>query len=172
MERKRHRNTAMVAAGILLCLVLATTSLISGMLARFASSDTTGDLTRVAKFEVTGAGFTDTVNLGVTMDPGDESTGTLSVVNKSEVSVALEITLRNTTNNLPLALQVDGAAQTDLDKFSTDGYTYTATLAPAGATGIEEELAFKLVWPAAENDLAYSGMLDNIAVTVTATQVD
>ena len=172
MERARHRNRAMTTAGLLLCLVLATTFLVCGMLARYTSTGAGRDVSRVAKFDVTGTGFTETIDLNVKMNPGDEGAKAKSfsflVTNNSEVAVEYTVTLRNTTNHLPVVLMVDGAAQAG---FATDeGYTYTATLAANGGAGSNFE--FSLSWPAAENDLAYSGQLDNIAVTVTATQVD
>ena len=54
MERARHRNRAMTTAGLLLCLVLATTFLVCGMLARYTSTGAGRDVSRVAKFDVTG----------------------------------------------------------------------------------------------------------------------
>lgn len=180
MEQTRKRNKAMLAAGLLLVLVLVTTSIVCGMLARFVVTDSGKDLSRVAKFEVTGSGFTETINIGVTMNPGDTknfSEGEAFVIrNKSEVSVKYTVTLKNTTQNLPLELKVNGADQTAAFR-SNDGYRYEVTLAPNSAN---QSFAFSLVWPTTTpsgvtplyTDPAYSLQLDNISVTVTAEQVD
>ena len=160
----------MLAAGILLCLVLVSTALVSGMLARFASGDGASDSARVASFNVTGDGFTKTVNFDVTMGPGSvlgEGAKEFSVKNQSEVAVSYTVTIRNKTNNLPLTLTVGGAEQAAFT--SDEGYTYTAELAPNGATANH---IFQIAWPAEQSDPVFSGMLDNIAITVTATQID
>lgn len=174
MKVKRHRNKALSAAAILLCLVLVTTVLVSGVFARFSVGDSGTDSARVAAFAVSGTGFTQTVNLGVKMNPGDEADRakhfSFLVTNDSEVSVDYIVNIRNTTGNLPLVLNVQDASAADLAKFNTaDGYTYRATL---GANSGARNFEFALSWPAADNDLVYSGQLDNIAVTVTAAQAD
>lgn len=168
MEKTRHRNTAFFTAILLLCLVLISTAIVSGMLARFTTGDSASDNSRVAKFVVTGTFFSETINLDAVMKPGDSQPRSFEITNSSEVSVEYAVKLRNTTKNLPLSLKIGTADQTAAFN-SADGYTYTATLAPNGANS---NFAFELVWPATENDVSYSGKLDNIAVTVTATQID
>ena len=177
MEAKRNRNIAMTFAWILLILVLATTFLVSGMLAKFATGGQSREMSRVAKFAVSGSGFTQTVNLGVTMKPGDQSAKSFTVTNNSEVTVEYTVTIRNTTNNLPLKLLVNGEEETNLVKFAeAEGYCYTATLAPNSTE--TNNFEFTLSWPVdtsktpATNDIFYSGQLDNVAVTVSAAQID
>ena len=148
------RNVFLIAALILLCLTLVSMSLMSGMFARYTTKSASNDTGRIAKFRVTGNGFTDAVTFNVKMNPGDSQKKTLSVVNDSEVAVRYTVTVENATDNLPL--QVTGTS-------------LTGTLAPGAAPA---DVTFNLKWPADENDAAYSGMLDNIVVTVTAVQVD
>ena len=171
MRRTGKRNMALSAAGILLCLVLVTTFLVSGLLAKFVSGDGSKGAARTAKFAVSGSGFSETVNLDVSMKPGEHEDRSFTVTNNSEVSVRYTLTLRNTTKNLPLQLKVGGTVQADFD---TDaGYVYTSTMPPND--GSVHSLDISLVWPdtPAENtDVVYSGQLDNIAVTVTAVQID
>ena len=148
------RNVFLIAALVLLCLTLVSISLMSGMFARYTTKTSTGDSGRIAQFKVTGDGFSDKVEFSVKMNPGDKETKDLSISNGSEVAVRYTVTVLNTTNNLPLEVT---------------GSNLTGTLAPGAASG---NVAVTLEWPAGENDVAYSGMLDNIVVTVTAVQVD
>ena len=148
------RNVFLIAALILLCLTLLSISLMSGMFARYTTKTASNDTGRIAKFTVTGDGFTDAVTLSVKMNPGDSQNKTLSVSNGSEVAVRYTVSVKNTTNNLPLEVT---------------GTNLTGTLAPGAAS---QGVAFTLEWPSDKNDAAYSGMLDNIVVTVTAVQVD
>ncbi len=182
MKKARCRNIAMYVAGVLLILTLVSTSIVSGLFAQYTSSDSGSDLARVAKFAVTGTGFSQTFNLQAKMKPGDvlnytetgdDHRGAFEISNQSEVTVQYTLTIRNTTNNLPLALKVklNGAEVDKSTEFtSADGYTYSTTLAPNGTAA--EKCEFKIEWPAASNDLVYSGQLDNIAITVKAIQVD
>ena len=174
----RRRNVAMLAAGVLFLLVMVTTSIVTGMLARYATGDDSGDVARVAKFSVTGSGFSSALDISAVMEPGQtlDYTGgsALAVTNNSEVSVRCTITLRNTTRNLPLALKV-GSSETDQTTGfnSNTGYSYTMDLAANQST--PGTFAFKIVWPTtpAENrSPVYSGQLDNIRITVTAEQID
>lgn len=183
MQRTGKINIALVMAILLLCLVLITTAIVSGFLAKFATSDSNNDTSRVAKFEITGSGFNKTLNLGVTMNPGDEheysnvGNGGILIRNKSEVSVRCVVKLRNTTKNLPLNLMLKDGSDAYTDNQTTafnspTGYEYTVDLAPNSE---EKAFPFKLTWPntpEANRNIIYSGMLDNIAVTVTATQID
>jgi hypothetical protein len=156
----------MISAIVMLLLVLVTTSIVSGLLARYTTEDNTGSVSaRVATFKVSGTGFSETFNLGVKMNPGDKTDKTFQIKNDSEVTVAYTVKLVNTTKNLPLKIKVGSAAAVSLDS----EYTYTNTLNPNGATS---DFDFSLVWDKVDNDLVYSGMLDNVAVSVIATQVD
>lgn len=148
------RNVFLIAALILLCLTLVSMSLMSGMFARYTTKSASNDTGRIAKFRVTGNGFTDAVTFNVKMNPGDSQNKTLSVSNGSEVAVRYTVSVENTTNNLPLEVT---------------GTNLTGTLAPGADPA---DVTFNLEWPADKNDAAYSGMLDNIVVTVTAVQVD
>lgn len=170
MEKTRHRNTAFFTAILLLCLVLISTAIVSGMLARFTTGDSASDNSRVAKFVVTGTFFSETINLDAVMKPGDSQPRSFEITNSSEVSVEYTVKLRNTTKNLPLSLMIGSEKENKTTEFnSADGYTYSAPLAPNGAYS---NFSFELVWPDDKDDVAYSGQLDNIAVTVTATQID
>lgn len=173
MKAKRNRSIAMVFAWVLLILVLATSFLVDGTLARFTTGDRVKESARVAKFSIKGSGFSETINLSVTMNPGDMTEEkTFLISNNSEVSVLYTVTIRNTTNNLPLKLLVG----TEAIDFSDAAYQYSSTLPPkSGSTASENNFAFKLVWPAtpaSNRSTVYSGQLDNIAVTVSATQIN
>ena len=169
----RERNIPMMIAAILLCLTLVSMWLLSGIFARLAFSSDGDDRARAAHFNVTGSGFSQTIDITAVLDPGGSLSYTgddaFTIKNNSEVTVQYTLTIRNTTKNLPLTLTVNGEDETTAFK-STTGYTYTAVLPPNQTEGTP--FAFVIAWPAAENDPVYSGQLDNIVVTVSAVQVD
>lgn len=89
----RKVNIPMCAALILLCLVLVSSHLTSGLYARYTSSSTGSDSARVAKFEVETSGANE--NISVTADTDSSQNGTtytITIENKSEVAVSYKLT--------------------------------------------------------------------------------
>ena len=163
------RNIPAIMAAILLCLTVLSACLLSGLYARFTAEDAENDEARVASFNIEGSGFSQAINFNMTMNPGDVATKSLTVTNKSEVSVRYTVTLVNTTKNLPLCLH-DSASLSYLNLDSERSFSYV--LAPGGTDALT--YGFEFLWPSDVNDgfVERSGMLDNICVTVLATQID
>ena len=105
MKRRRKVNRPMLAAGIMLCLVLLSACLGSGIYARYTVKATAGDKGRVAKFEVDIA-FVETAqaepeepgNRGgetAAAKPGeltaDNNNAQLTISNNSEVAVRVKL---------------------------------------------------------------------------------
>ncbi len=175
MPKIKIKNIPLAIAGVLLMLVLVTSCTVGGMLARYTSTNVWPNAAHTAVFDVAGDGFSQVINLQSPTKPGEVGGNgegySFLIRNKSEVAIEYRVTLKNTTNNLPLDLMVAGADESELDKFHSDeGYTFTKTIGPNDAEGSNFE--FSICWPAEKNDLKYSGMIDNISVTVAAEQVD
>ena len=100
----------MTLASVLLCLVLGSSYLVAGMLAKYTSGDSEDDSSRVAKFSffVSDVGDSHIVDLRGIEKPGDELTYSFSVNSNSEVSVSYDITLM-VNGSMPLTATVNTA---------------------------------------------------------------
>ena len=141
-------------AAILLVLVLSSTSLLSGLYARYTTTSSAGDSARVAKFEVTQAGEL-LQFFSLTLSPGSQESKTVTVENKSEVTIAYTVTPTSRYNNLPVT-------------FSTQSSTGDNILLP----GERADFTFTVSWPESKHSTDYCGMVDLIQLTMTATQVN
>jgi len=171
MEQKNKApvNWVLRAAGVLLCLVLASTYLVCGMFARYTTSASGSDSARVAKFSISGTAI-QSADITADLSPGEEKTCEMEINNDSEVAVEFEVSIKNLTNNLPLdfsvRLQEDGGGEDDLDEVHS--FVFTDQMNPG------EKTIYKLyiLWPGDASSPQYSGMVDQIRVTVNATQID
>lgn len=118
------------------------------------------DDARVARFEIYESGVSETT---ITADivPGQTVEKELLIQNKSEVSIDYTVEIVNVTENLPITFAVSGTP--------TVGGKFSDTI-DAG----EPTKAYKLqiVWSAEENSPEYVGMIDQLKVSVSATQKD
>lgn len=146
---------------VLLCAVLITTHMMSGLYARYTTRATSSDSARVAKFRVTDTlTVTDSKGYEVhsftmfedSLIPGESTTYTFAVQNDSEVAVRFSVRGEASINNLPLDIP---------DNVSV-------TLAP----NARETVQFVVSWPANENDPAYGDMIELIEIFVTAEQIN
>lgn len=160
--KQRFSNWIWYLAGILLCLVMLTTHLTSGLYARYTTSSAFEDSARVAVFEVSQKGTLMENGLQVSMAPSEDKDYTLIVNNKSEVDIRYYISLENKTKNLPLTFTVESTPMN------------TADTVFQGEVGLGEQATYnlKITWPAGENDLARMGMVDLVLVKLTAEQID
>lgn len=165
-KNKAPVNWMLRAAGVLLCLVLASTYLVCGMFARYTTSASGSDSARVAKFEIVG-GEVVSEKITASLVPGANISCPLTIQNKSEVAVEYEVTVINETNNLPLSFRVyDESAEGYLEG---DGTSFSANLS---ANGDEKNYNLLIEWSKERNAPEYAGMVDQIQVTVSATQID
>lgn len=105
-------NIPVRAAAVLLCLTLASTYFVSGLFARYSTSDQSGGNARVARFSFNG-GIADAASqtilsqiIEVNLIPGVSENVPLIIENNSEVAVEYTIDVTNETNNLPLQLSI------------------------------------------------------------------
>lgn len=156
-------NIPMYAACVLLCLVLISTYMTSGLYARYTAQGEMYDDARVAKFEVT-EGYTKfSEELKLDIAPGETYKAAVSVTNNSEVAINYVIDINNITGNLPLKF-----------KYRSGGGEYKElphsgeNLAPNGTTAkYDIQIQFD-----DEKAIDYMGMVDYITIELRAEQID
>ncbi len=104
-------NWPMRLAALMACLVLLTTSMLSGFYAKYVSRATADDASRVAVFRVnqqllnSGAAVQ---HINFELLPSERSKSwTIQVINESETAVRYTLTLQNETGNLPVTAWLD-----------------------------------------------------------------
>ena len=171
MGKCLHKNNAKMnipirVAAVLLCLTLFSTYLVTGLLARYATSAQSSDHARVAKFSVQGSGAL-TESIEASIAPGKSADAALIIENNSEVAVEYTVTVTNETNNLPLRFRMVKAGTSPA--VNTSGSTFTSQQLPGSHT---DQYTLFIDWEATDNGPALMGMVDYITVTVTAAQID
>ena len=135
MKVLHKRNWALWSAAVLFCLVLISTSMNSGIYARFRTFVAGNDSARVAAFSV---------DAETTPDSSRENAYTISYKNDSEVSVAytLEITLQQNAGQVT-AVQLYKGSEMKTGHLVENKVTFkdVGSLAPGGSTG-ELKIAF------------------------------
>jgi len=170
---KKYRNIPLCLAAGLLCLMLGSSYCLSGVMARYATTATSGGIGRVAKFLITEK-LTHGNSLIAELDAvpiaggeADQPIAFLNITNNSEVAVEYIITVQNESGNLPLTFSIDNIKST-----AKDGtFTFTTELAP----GTEYNYTLNSQWSQAPGDLnalEYMGMVDYISLTAEAVQID
>ena len=131
MERavRKPKNAAMTLAMILLCLVLVSSYLTAGMLARYTTTDMGGDVARVAKFvfNVKNEQSTKIVDVSSITSPDSSAvTYHFSVNGKSEVSVKymLKMSLNGSMPLIATLSKEDGSDAQDLQLVPTTDYDF------------------------------------------------
>lgn len=172
--KSKHSFSEIVltCASILLCFTIVSSYLTAGMFARFVSSDTASDSARVATFNVDKRGAL-TTSFAAEFVPGVPCYKEIIVQNKSEVAIEYTITILNKSNNMKLSFRF-GTDENDLRPMTetSEGYTYTTYFASSSK---EQRYVLEITWIPSDDpayDLAYMGAVDQIAVTLMATQVD
>lgn len=166
----RFQNWIIRTAGILLCLVLASTYLVCGLFARYTTSATGSDSARVAKFQITEAAVGGAADLSqvisAELTPGVPFVAKTEVSNDSEVAVHYEIKVENVSKNLPLNFKMT-AVNTKVEGEVT---TFSDAMDPAE----KKTYSLEILWSPDDHSEALLGMgkADQIAITLSATQID
>ncbi len=140
---------------ILLCLLLVTVYMMSGIYARYSSTATASSRAKVAKFE-----FSDNLNTQVEplstnateLYPGWNKRINIEIQNKGEVTLTCKVTIENLTNNLPIE--------------NTSSQSVTV------ASGKTETVSVTLQWPEDKNSVEYEGKTDVLRISVSVEQAD
>lgn len=166
-------NTMLKLAGILLCLVLATTHLASNLYAKYTANDSGSDSARVAVWNVEASGASVSnvkidLATAATVDSAIDKTYTLTVTNKSEVASNYDIiVVFNEALSDKIALTLDGGAKpyttTDNKEFVFSNVGQLAM----GNTSTQHTLSFTANYADVDVDYSY-----NFNVKVDFEQID
>ena len=153
---------------VLLCAVLISAYMTNDLYASYATYAFGGDSARVAKFDVgykytidstTIIGgrnvITEPISLGTISPGGNAKTIVVTVTNRSEVAVEVNVALTNLTENLPLVIQKP-----------------TSTILQPNSN-TETSFVFNVYWtPDKDKDLSLMGMTDMFELRIAVEQVD
>ena len=167
-KRTYRKHWTMRVAAVLLCLVLISTHMMSGLLAKYTTSSRMSDNARVAKFNVTESGSA-TQSINFAINPLDtqlsENTSriqyAIEVANYSEVTMSYKISAYNATGNLPLILV--------MEHHGNEANVTSGVLKPSAKT---ETLMLNILWEEGNNIFTYNNKVDEIIVTVECEQID
>ena len=177
---------------ILLSLLCVSTSLLSGLLARYTTSSASSDTAAVAAWVFSAPDGSDLLPLVDVTKPGDSATCPFTVKNYSgsvisEVAEQISINI-SAIGNMPLVIELYDPAEepdtpiasADLASYAegvttlavTDSLTTSDSLLAAVETGKLYTLAVK--WPAERNEyaLAYPNSIALLEFSVAAEQID
>ncbi len=164
---------------VLFCLVIVTTHLSSGILARYTTEKGGDDSANVARFVFITQGDEDTeLDISSIKKPGDNVQYTFKVCNTDGVNIC-EVAQEYTVNvevdgNMPfVCILTDDENSSLLD---TTASTYSASLEGELDAGVAEENEYTLSieWPSGENSAKYAnGMaIGRVTLTITSMQKD
>lgn len=171
---------------LLVCLVLITTYLLSGVYSKFYTSAGGSDNARVARFspEFTSTvinvenqlpGFPDIPNNSYEIPFEVKNTSDDKV---SEVAMKYKIVLK-TTGNIPLTFTLLNGAGNELKTWDCDGisgeqiYEYTNDSLIFGVgTKETQNYKFKIEWSSDRNNAQFSGMIDAVYLAAEFEQID
>ena len=162
-----------VVAG-LVCAVLITTSIVSGLFAKYTSTGSANDYSRVAKFDVLGEGvFTQPVQVSLAPSSEGQFVADINVSSDCEVAVMCSVTIDNQYQNIvPLAFELRQKNGSDyIDSDGTTSFNYD----PSSGSSVQYGLFLYVPEDdtnTPDSNLQYRGMVDYLTVTVTATQID
>lgn len=155
---------------VLLMLVLVTTGMVSGQLARYVTTVTVTDTARVARFDITQEGaLTESFTLPIA--PGDSIRRSVTVTNASEVAVNYRITVANPEDNLPLEFSAVDSNGDPLP-LNRSGNTWELTGFLEAGSAVSEEYTLTIRWKDGYTDDFYAGKVDLIRITLIAEQAD
>lgn len=163
---KKH-NVFLLLAIVLFSLVLLTSMVSGGILAKYVHSDNSDDGARVAEFNIDlelidGQTSTEVVeSIDYQFVPGSSVTLDINVdATSSEVVTKCTIKIE-TLNSLPLNITYNGS------DIKTSGITKEISI--AGSLNIND---ITISWDSDDNSYLYSGLVDILTVTITVTQLD
>lgn len=166
----------MCAAAVLLCLTLFSGYFVTGLVARYTTTVQNRNQARVAKFSIDSSILDGESTLMTSVEadlvPGGSQTVKVVIDNDSEVAVEYALEVANVTKNLPLSFSIAKGAGAPEVHADTEKATVTARQGPGSHT---DEYLLTISWPVTgenDRDPGRMGMVDYLAVTVTAVQID
>lgn len=162
-------NYILRLAAILLILVMFSTCIVTGRLAKYVTTASGGDSARVAKFELTESGVQKNA-FYVPIKPGVVTVHTITVQNNSEVAMRYSVQMVNETNNIyGLKFNLTGKKSGGIltGNFDADSNIFTDDLAPDSD---EVTVEIQTTWD--NTDPQYAEMVDYVNIVITAEQID
>lgn len=166
---KNRSNYMLRVASVLLVLVLFSTSIVTGHLARYVTTATGSDSSRIAAFNLTQSGVSEQ-DFMTSIAPGNMEIRTIEVQNLSEVAMHYTIQLINESYNLPhLTFSMLGEDEygTSAGTFDPNTLTFEDSL-PANSD--KRYIRLKTIWN--DTDPANAEKVDWIRILLTAEQID
>ena len=151
-EKGNNRINIVRLAAVLLVLVLFSTCLVAGRLARYTALAGGSDGARVAVFNITGEDML-TGSFAAQIQPGETITKSIILMNNSEVSIRYTLTVESMDHQLPLQLI----------------YSQSGELNPNNE---EKTVELEIHWPEENNDMMYSGRVELLTISVDVAQLD
>lgn len=178
-ETKEYRpNQIFRAALVLLCMVLVSVWMISGLLAKYTAGGTGSDEARVASFDVTADTKNFEVKFPVQQKPGESVTCSFDITNFSETAVNIQAVLE-TEGNLPLQINyqkgnTNAGSWNLLTENIQDVQEGSCSFSDAIAAGNQEKQTYQIQisWPADRKGYQYANGVEAVKLSVTASQID
>ena len=173
---RNKKNIPMYAACILLCLVLITTYMTSGLYARYTAEGLGSDSARVATFDITNSDLRFSEKMRIDIAPAEDEVKEIAINNKSEVVVKYTLKVVNQTNNIPLQFKISpdgGSTFTDMIALKDQEGKPTGEVISEGnlVPGASAVLKIKIVWDK-QGAEQYMGMVDLVKIELKAEQID
>lgn len=186
--KKYQKNWMLRASAVLLCMVLISTWMLSGLMARYVSGGSGSDSARTAAFvfQLQDGIGTQYIDLSGITRPGDSKSYTFIISNAdadivSEVAESYHIEIQM-NGSLPLTAAVKKQADKDnLIELSMLETTVEKPIIGNAEGGVfqaarsrEDTYILTVTWPEEQNDVKYangSGVAE-VILTVTAEQAD
>lgn len=178
-EIKEYRpNRVFRLALVLLCAVLVSAWMTSGLLARYTSGGAGSDEARVASFDVTADMMNFETKFPVQLMPGKSVTCSFTITNSSETAVNMQAVLE-TEGNLPLKIEYQ-KGNTDADNWVCLAENIqnvgegSCKFSDAMAAGNKEKQTYQIQvsWPEETNGYQYANGVEAVNLFVTASQID
>lgn len=156
-----HKPVILYAAMLLFLLATVTTSMTSGLYARYTTAASGEASARVAAFSIQGEGEL-SQSFSLSLLPGEDTSKAIEITYSGEVAVRYVLIVES-TGNLPLTFSIDGQTAAEQSNQITE------ELSPGTHT---ETHTLTIAWPSDKNGYGYSTEMDLITVRVECEQID
>lgn len=146
---------------LLFLLATVTTSMTSGLYARYTTAASGEASARVAAFSIQGEGEL-SQSFSLSLLPGDSASKKIEITYSGEVAVRYVLIVES-TGNLPLTFSIDGQTAAE------QSHQITVGLSPGTHTKTH---TLAIAWPNDKNGYGYSTEMDLITVRVECEQID
>lgn len=174
-EPIRLGSWMMRLVAVLICFLLVSFHLMTGLYAKYSSTATGSDSARVAKFQVVVTGDAANISVACTQMPGDEAVYAITVENDSEVAVKYDVIVTLFTAIPGVSLTLDGETGTQIGSDPTQlKFENLGQFTPNDPTAKEHTLTFQVNWNDFTAAKTGSTATENFtfSIAVHAEQVD